>query len=373
MRLVFTSYNESSMQKKSRISEKQERALRVINAFQDNSAWKDTLYKYSSDPYILFQDTIEKTALRLIDSSAGLIKFLKAALLVRKNYRVWVEYLENVSASPPEALNCIAKNQLLVLFLFLCDSYEVFHLNPSYPFLDGCHHDSDGVFILCEEFPGDDMFRVVKLWLSMGSPELNGYSKFFIKQDSKYRNRYPVLFLAQFFWRASCEFGLDRFIHDEDFSFEEIRFIWFKMNKFKEEISVALSFDNNNELLEIIQELFPQYPEIICDVCREYHLSAGRTFSPNFKRISNDDTPYYLYSKHDRCRKELPHILAQRIDYEVHLEYEAEEAKICHKGIKKMIQTYPQLFETWKNDTIMSKVYEQLMDESFNHENYHTL
>lgn len=384
--------------------DRQQRALRVDNALRDGSRWA-VLDKYDSNSWeSSIPDMIEETTQRYFSSSAGMALFLKAALLIRKNYQCWIEYLNNIHGPPPAVFEPFAENHRLVIFLFMCDYFKVFRLDPCYPFLTADQRTSTKFFIRNDEFNSENKIkRVIDLWASMGFPEEvcetnhelleNDWKQ--LKEHPESYSEFPIL---ELFLDMSESFGLERFImvdgpDEEDFKdyilmfvkkrkkFMIIRFpdsisltndgnleidvrcfISFYRDEFVKDASIMLSFDFSNETLEAIHELFPQFLGIVSDICREYYLGAICTIAPfsksdyKGKAVSMTENEMSLYQG-------VTKLIEKEMNCKIAYNSGAEETDICHKGVLNIVKKYPYLLAKWETDYDMAKHFRKLAGE----------
>lgn len=343
------------------LRERQERALRIDNALRDNSI-QNLMILHS----LGCLDGPPEAIRAFFSRSSGLISFLSAALLIRKNYQTWIQYLDNISEPPPAVFESFAENRKLVIFLFICQIFNVFQLNPEYSFLKGYQKGSDKVFIHGERIELEKKVKpIVELWFSLGTPEI-GKSTFWPEAcaDLKENPRaYGALMpLGMYFYEMSEDFCLDNIVHDVGYCKEEIRFLFFEINEFVREASIALSFDRNNVLLETIHELFPQYPELVSDICCEYYLATTYDTGPSYKGCPSyeDSTGYLSATEHTRDYQSVLKILEKEMNCKIDYNCNIKENDIYHKGVRNMFRIYPHLFARWDSDPKLALAKRQL-------------
>lgn len=381
--------------------DRQQRVLRVDNALRDRSHWSivDDIYPSTRKSV---SDIIEETTQRLFSSSAGFALFFKAALLIRNNYEDWVLYLKNISEPSPAVFEPFAGNFRLVIFIFMCDCFKVFHFDPHYPFLIGDQRTSRKFVIHNDTFDSEkDIKRVVELWASMGFPEeVCKTQNILLRNDWKQLKESPDSYdefpIFELFLDMLEVFGFERFLKedgpdeedfnyyvpmfvkkkkthmvvklpdfiglmcDEDFDIDESCSVSFYKNKFVKYASIMLSFDYSNESLEVIHKLFPQFPELIPDICREYYLATTYTIGPSSKK-RRDGVVVSLAEEEMNYYKAVIKLIGEDMGCETSYQSEAKWDSICHKGVLNMIKRYPHLFVCWETDPIMVKHFHELM------------
>lgn len=383
------------------VNDRQQRARRVENALRDGLRWTILDENYSAFHKVILDGT-EETTHGLFNPSVGIAPFFKAALLIRNNYASWIEYINNIAEYPPVIFEPFAGNNQLVMFLYLCECFKVFRLDPHYPFLNGDQRDSGKFFIHNErEFNSrENIQHVVELWVSMGLPEdVWKTNDAMLETDWKQLRRHPEnydeFYVGNYFWEIAEVFGFERFIMDNDeedgedeflkgsiirwfedegkamrekvveedgirktflFEIEENRRLTFDINEFITEASIMLSFDHTHELLATIHELFPQFPEFVPKICREYCLA---TIGPIFKSGYNDI--FVSMTKEEMSYYQaVIKLVEKEMGFQASNATEAEEGKIYHKGVLNMIRNSPQLFAEWETDPDMAKHFHRL-------------
>lgn len=343
----------------------QERVRRVDNALQDGSVWGvldawDEFDERPADESGIYTGKIAKRTHKTINSLARLTLFLKAALLIRNNYGSWVQFLNNVSDPPPVVFESFAENRRLVILLFICETFKVFRLEPGYPFLIGEHNESNTIFIEGEEFNREVNEKpVVDLWVSMNFPkEVWEEDSELLESDLKHHSEtYDDFALGDHFCLMLLDFGLRKTVNGDDSCFDDFWTLLFDRNGFVRDASIALSFDHKNELLETIYQLFPQFPELIPDICREYYLGTIRPFIPCCK-IKPDGGAISLTEDDMRQYKAVTKVIEKEMNVKLH--YRSERNTIHHKGVLYMIKKYPHLFARWETDRDMAAIFRQL-------------
>lgn len=133
--------------------------------------------------------------------------------------------------------------------------------------------------------------------------------------------------------------------------------------QFSLEISISIAFDNKGfNTLELIYELFPQFPELISNVVRVYFWSIAIPQRPSYQAIS-PKIPNEILLKQERETYPIAEtVLNEIFDAEV-MYYDMDESiPIRNESILEMIRKHPELFIRWNVDSTMRTLYRKLID-----------
>lgn len=225
-----------------------------------------------------------------------------AAVLIRRNYETWKEYLSNPCKGVPAAFRSFAEDKALIYYLAALSSHGIISLDPSKPFLDGeC---VSGEIYIESERPQGYVEHMLSLWDLLGRPEVEHYDWFERAHEAVFsplRNGFRVQeFLKDEInlvggggkdWGGKY-YGLEphkdtssllRYNH----KFPEKAYCRVNATSLIYDISHAMVFDSLNiDTLELIHELYPDSLNLITQSIRFYRLL--NTFSPFSKLLIRD-------------------------------------------------------------------------------------
>lgn len=292
-------------------------------------------------------------------SSDRIHLILKAAAFIRRNYSRWKEYLAYLSQPPPkpkpdwrnmklkfsysEPLDPELEEALAiehdkpdieefsefkfhdVLYaLNLLDSLNLVHLDPKLPFVPGQR--LAGIIKITDEFPADGISsesEVKELW----NKRFRGTLAMFQRPEYAGKTLYErVMFVAKFSRIPLIP------IEDDDGGAKGCAF---DLGALVETAVHALAFETPEEdILEIIAELFPQCTNLIPEIIKKYYFA-----------VLDDDA---------KCCEELRETVYEEADCNTEGKY---ESTLRHAGALAQMRKRPSLFTSWALNPTMRPVY----------------
>lgn len=337
--------------------ERSERA-RVIESLMTNSmatydyetvAWFNSIDKSPNDVFTVEPEKVLKMALL----PRRLSKFLRAALLIRHNYSHWCELLKDITQPLPIQLESVLEDKMLVFLLIWCDAIKVFHLNPEYPFLI-CEHSPE----VSRNFPIYDIYTVdgdlritqllLDLWNKIQMPEkVTVWGKELTEVADRLQNGNPSgkiddLNIGDIFYKAAHAFDLS-FLSDDSGEGCYTEKVSFDLNELVLKCSAAVALDSSDSnTLEIVLELFPQFPELVGEISKHYVLSSRK---------------YFEYDSSIRTK-----ILREIFDHQL-LDFSFNErTPLRNQSILSMIKAHPQMYARWAVEPKLRILYRKLID-----------
>lgn len=305
----------------------------------------------------------ERQIRKRLTMSSTLTTFLHAALIIRKNPTQWKNYLKNPSRRPPKIFDPVVEDKLLIFYLYFCDKLKIFHLDPRYPFLI-CEKIEKCTFIINGKSDRDlgIIKDVIEMWKSMGSPlseseygvEVSRIAEL-LKNPSSLKARREPISIGWFFWELTRQFGFHSSLTNSGTSMSTEKG-YLDMPYFVIEASIAIAFDKNEvNTLELIYELFPQFPEFIPNAVRAYYLSFVNCdrIGSNFGELSQN--AWNNISIADSIISEIFNTRDVSCDID-------ENTLLRNQTILKTIDEHPKLFTRWAVDAKMRKLYRRLID-----------
>lgn len=345
------------------IQERGERA-RVIEYLMSGSNHLEAYKKIARDQVLDESPSSEVSVdknevLKIVLIPARLSKFLRAALLIRHHYSHWCEFLKDTTQPPSIQLQSVIEDKVLLFLLFWCDAIKVFHLNPGYPFLI-CESVPEftrvfGDYHICaEEETPEIIDSVLEVWKRMRMPGSNTkWGKALADVEERLRNgrgsgEFNDVNIGGIFFDLAKTYCLG-FINDKSGQICHVEGIALNMDNFVKSCSAALAFDRADEnSLDVVRELFPQFPDLVGNISKQYVFSS-RTFVE----------PYFS------VRKE---ILKELFDNKLlGLVYD-ERTPMYNHSILSMIRSHPQLYARWAVEPKLRVLYHELTDQVNNYE-----
>lgn len=345
--------------------ERHERARRIHFAMLHDDSSID-FGDFSKD--ILYTSEVkEKIRDRLLLPSK-MSEFFSAASLVRKNPIQWIKYMTNPSRRPPKVFESFSDDKLLIFYLFFCDKMKIFHLDPDYPFFI-CDQVDTYTYVVRGEADDDlgTVQAIIKMWISTGSPwkesdwgvRLLRIAEM-LRDNSAFEKNKNHAVIGWYFWELTHHFGFVDCLHGQDIS-TDIGFL--DLPQFAIEASIAVALDNHGlNTLELIHELFPQFPELIPNTIRVYFLSITNSQPPTHQNATTS------YARERMLKQEgESFIIARTVLYEifdVRVSYSDidENIPLRNQSIKEFIRKFPELFIRWTADSRMRNLYRRLID-----------
>lgn len=289
-------------------------------------------------------------------------KAYSAAVLVRRNYELWEQYLLDPRKGVPAAFQSFAEDTKLVYYLAALSKHGIINLDPSKAFLDV--ERVNGEYLIERKRPEGFTEQMLSLWDSLGRPRVNCYDWFERAHDAVFS---PLQEGASQYWIYETDslvggggtfwggkyYGLhpnddtiDILTHEKKSPGEVICRL--DTTSLTSDISLAMVFDSPNiDTLELIRELFPTSPDMITRSIRMYRFLS--VFSPFTKAMKDDSLSQELHR--DMFGADVPYG-----------EGLSHRSPLRHSGALKQIRERPELFEFWAEDPMMNYIYHDLVE-----------
>lgn len=346
--------------------ERHERARRIDFAIRNCYEMID-LEPFTAEE--LNSPEVEEKVFKGLSAPATITKFLHAALLIRQNKAQWTRFLNNPSKKAPKVFEMFAYDKLFVFYLYLCDAMKIFHLDPRFPFLV-CEQKDTRTFVINGQ--ADDHLetikRIIKEWYLIGSPwkesewgvELVKISEK-LKEISFASKQKGNISIGWHFWVLTRRFGFKLSLSDIGQSSSTDKG-YLDMFSFEEDLSVAIAFDKEINTLELLYELFPQFPELPSNVVKKYYLSITNSGNCALEDEFTACEHEIISNENQDQTQTARHFLTKMFETKIWYDGMDENIPLRNQSILDTVQNHPEIFSHWATDSSMLKLYRELID-----------
>lgn len=286
-----------------------------------------------------------------------------AAVLIRRNYEIWEQYLSDPSKGVPTVFQYFAGNKSLIYYLAALSKHGIINLDPSKPFLNG--ELISGEIHIESERPQGYIEKMLSLWDSLERPKVNSYRWFELAHGAAFSPSRDENIVQNLFWEADNLVGGNGWTWGGGYfglcpqkdtvhlirierKYPEKVFCRLDTRSLIESISMAMVFDLPEiAILDSISELIPQIPALITESIRLYRVCS---ISPPFPKRMMVDT---LAQDFHYCMFGLDVPLEEGLSI---------DSPLHHSSALKHIRERPELFEAWAEDPEMKYLYRDLVE-----------
>lgn len=290
-------------------------------------------------------------------------KFYNGAAIIRRshqNYEEWRQYILMPYMGIPTSLKSLINDKEVIFSLVLLEAYNFISLEPNTDFMLGSINESGYYFE--DVMPTTDIEGLLVIWDSLGRPKMctlygidmvdEVYKAHFnISQTSldgssfKSDEAHPQSLdtrRTKHLVRETCRSLFYNYYTPIEPDFSTMSFK-FNFEELIRRVSLSIAFDSpENDTLGAIYELFPNNPELLPLIIREYRLSAITL-----------PISYLIYKN---IRK--VHCVA----FGCNIKYEKRQDPrntLYHSGALMQICRHPHLFLDWEKDSEMQFIYQE--------------